>query len=442
MLQINPTGPDRPWRHPGLFARYSTVGEARDSTFPRSGWCCRDVLLDDRRLRRELRGHAEKLLRSYRPAVVRQGLGRSVALHPGDSVRGIYFLDGTVHVLTNENYDHAIKGDSGDLLYENEIGTPDSFLSGGPTLVTNGIVFPTGHTLELYTRDGKFVRSIDVKYNITNQAMGNRNYVYVGMDFHGGCLAQVDVTQDIDPVQWTFLTFGRVDGPVAISDNVVYCASEDGSVRACLDDRTPFWPLLPNSTFSTGSKIYSGVAVDNSSCYFATAAGDLYCIDKNTGKLKWQYFADSELDYSPQVTDTAVYQYVPGSGLAAIDKTEKLEIDNQQVVTDVPFHKVHWTLKGAGRVLAENDQFVYVALGRPDQVRGLAAVDKQTGTIAFRTHRTDFAFLTADPTGTLFYGVTSNGLVVAIKPVPSPGSYGEIALGPRFHSDGSIPHVR
>lgn len=367
-----------------------------------------------------------------------------LVLHPGDSIRGIYFLDGTIHVLTNNNYDHAVKGDSGDLLYENEIGTPDSFLSGGPTLVTSGIVFPTGHTLELYTRDGKFMRSIDVKYNITNQAMGDikHNYVYVGMDFHRGCLAQVDVTQDIDPVQWTFLTFGRVDGPVALSDNVVYCASEDGSVRACLDDRTPFWPLLPDSTFSTGSKIFSGVAVDNGSCYFSTGAGNLYCIGKNTGKLKWQYFADSELDYSPQVTDAAVYQYVPGLGLAAIDKTKKMTIDNQEVVDEVPFHTPRWTLKGAGRVLAEDDQFVYVVLGRPNDVRGLAAVDKQTGAIAFRTHRTDLVSVAADPKGTMFYGVTSGGLVVAIKPVPSPGSYGEIALGPQSHSDGLIPHVR
>jgi hypothetical protein len=365
-------------------------------------------------------------------------------LHSGDSVRGIYFLEGTVHVLTNKNYDHAVKGDSGDLLYENEIGTPDTFLSGGPTPVTNGIVFPTGHTLELYTRDGKFMRSIDVKYNITNQAVGDpgRNYVYVGMDLQRGSLAQVDVTQDIDPVQWTFLTFGAVDGPVALSDNVVYCASEDGSVRACLDDRTPFWPLLPNSTFSTGSRIYSGVAVDSGNCYFSTGAGELYCIDKNNGKLKWQYFADAELDFSPQVTDTAVYQYVPGQGLAAIDKTKKITMADHEVVDEVPFHTPRWVLKGAGRVLAEDDQFVYVGLGRPNQVRGLAAVDKQTGAIAFRTHRRDLVFITADPKGTMFYGVTNGGLVVAIKPVPSPGSYGEIALASQPQNHGLIPHVR
>ncbi|MGD0465038.1 MAG: PQQ-binding-like beta-propeller repeat protein [Tepidisphaeraceae bacterium] len=363
-------------------------------------------------------------------------------LHSGDSIKGIYFLDGTVHVLTNLNFDHAVKGDSGDLLYQNQIGTPDATLSGGPTLVTDGIVFPTTHTLELFTRDGNFRRSVNVNYNITNQAVGNRNYVYVGMDFKRGCLAQADVTQDILPVQWTFLTFGTVDGPVAISENVIYCASEDGSVRACLEDRTPFWPLLADSTFSTGSKIVSGVVVDNRSCYFSTTAGKLYCLDKNTGRLRWQYIAGMDLNYGPQVTETAVYQFVPGAGLAAIDKTTKMTIESQEAAVEAPFHNPRWTLPGAGRILAEDAQFVYVVLGRPNEVRGLAAVDKASGEVAFATHRRDLIAVTSDPKGALFYGVSRGGLVVAMKPVVNPGSYGEIALGPQSQNDGLNSHVR
>jgi outer membrane protein assembly factor BamB len=363
-------------------------------------------------------------------------------LHSGDSIKGIYFLDSTVHVLTNLNFDHAIKGDSGDLLYQNQVGTPDSTLFGGPTLVTDGIVFPTTHTLEVYTRDGNFKRSVNVIYNITNQAVGNRNFVYVGMDFKQGCLAQADMTQDIVPVQWTFLTFGTVDGPVALSDNVVYCASEDGSVRACLEDRTPFWPLLADSTFSTGSKIVSGISVDSRSCYFSTTAGKLYCIDKNTGRLRWQYFAGVDLNDAPQVTDTSVYQYVPGTGLVAIDKTTKMTIDNQDSGVETPFHSPRWTLQGAEKILAEDSQFVYVVLGKPDEVRGIAAVDKTTGEVAFATHRRDLIALAADPKGTLFYGVTRRGVVVAMKPVVNPGSYGEIALAPQGQNDGLNSHVR
>jgi hypothetical protein len=365
-----------------------------------------------------------------------------IPLHSGDSIKGLYFLDNNVHVLTNLNYDHAVKGDSGDLLFQNQIGTPDSTLFGGPTLVTDGIVFPTTHTLELYTRDGNYRRSVNVTYNITNQAVGNRNFVYVGMDFKQGCLAQADMTQDLVPVQWTFLTFGPVDGAVAVSENVIYTASEDGSVRACLEDRTAFWPLLADSTFSTGSKIVSGIAVDSRSCYFCTTAGKLYCIDKNTGRLRWQYFAGVDLVNTPQVTDTAVYQYVPGSGLAAIDKTSKMMIDNQDSGVEQPFHSPKWTLPDAAKILAEDSQFVYVVLGKPDEADGIAAVDKNTGEIAFSTHRRDLIALAADPKGIVFYGVTRNGLVVAMKPVVNPGSYGELVLGPQSQNDGLNSHVR
>jgi len=358
-------------------------------------------------------------------------------LHSGDSVRGIYFLDGTVHVLTNMNYDHAVNGDSGELPYRNEIGTPDLTLQGGPTLVTGGIVFPTSHTLEVYSRAGRYMRSVDVKYNITNQAVGSHNFVYVGLDFQKGCLAQADVTQDIEPVQWTFLTFGSVDGAVGISDNVVYCGSEDGSVRACAEDRTPYWTLLPDDAFDTQSKILSAVAVDSTGCYCSTTAGKLFCLDKTTGKLKWQYFAGEPLTTGPQVTDTAVYQYVPDLGLAAIDKTTKVILADGEIAPESPFHSPRWILKGAARILAEDDQYVYVVLGTPDEMRGLAAVEKQTGRIAFRTHRRDLIFAACQPKASLIYAVTSTGLVVALKPVLEPGSYGEIAEN--FAPKGSLP---
>jgi len=363
-------------------------------------------------------------------------------LHSGDSVKGIYFLDGNVHVLTNKNYDHAVKGDSGDLLYNTEVGSPDNSLVGGPTLVTNGIVFPTTHTLELFDRVGNFVRSIDVKYTITNQAVGKNNYVYFGLDFNKGCLAQADVTQDIDPIQWEYLTYGAVDGPVGISEGVVYSGSEDGKVRACLEDKTPSWPLLTDSAFDTQSEILSGVAVDNHSCYCATISGTFYCLDKNTGKLKWRYFSGQPLEFGPQVTDSAVYQYVPGQGLTALDKSKKITLGDQETVDEAPFHSPKWSLKSAGRILAEDDQFVYVVLGRPDQMRGLAAVNKETGEIKFTTHRRDLVLVTCQPKAAMIYGVTEDGLVVAMKPVSEPGSYGEIAQNSPPSFDGLTAHVR
>ena len=225
---------------------------------------------------------------------------------------------------------------------------------------------------------------------------------------------------------------------VAISDNVIYCGSEDGCVRACAEDRSPYWTLLPDDAFDTQSKILSAIAVDSANCYCSTTAGKLYCLDKTNGKLKWQYFAGEPLTSGPQVTDTAVYQYVPDAGLTAIDKTSKMDLGNGQTADESPFHSPRWTLKNAVQVLAEDDQYVYVVLGTPDRgCRGLAAVDKQTGRIAFTTHRRDLIFAASQPKASLIYAVTSKGLVVALKPVLQPGSYGEIAQN--FAPGHSLP---
>jgi outer membrane protein assembly factor BamB len=351
-----------------------------------------------------------------------------IPMHSGDSVRGIYYLDGTVHILTAQNYDQAVKGDSGQLLYRNQIATPDVAFRGAPTLVRDGIVFPTNHTLEYYTRTGRFVRTVDVKYNITNQAIGSNHndMVYVGLDFNQGCLAQVDVTQDILPVQWTFLTFGEINGAIGLSDGVVYCGSEDGKVRACLEDRTPVWTLLPpDDAFDTQSKIFGSVAVDNAYCYCSTDAGKVLCLDKNTGKLQWQYFSGRPLMTGPQVSDSGVFQYVPGHGLVALDKSDKLTIGDQEIVAS-PLRTARWTLSNGLRVLTEDDQYLYVTLDSGDKYVGLAAVDKQTGQIVFQTQRTDIRFLTSQPKAALIYGATRSGLLVAFQPTIQPGSYGQL----------------
>jgi outer membrane protein assembly factor BamB len=367
-------------------------------------------------------------------------------LHSGDSVKGIYYLDGTIHVITNKSYDHAVKGDSGELLYNYEIGTADSQVQGAPTLVTDAIVFPTTHTLEVFTRTGNFIRSIDMVYTITNPIVGNNNYVYAGLDFNGGCLACTDVTLDLLPVQWKYLTFGSVDGRVAIQDNTIYSGSEDGKIRACLEDKSPDWPLLENSAFDTQDRIVSGLAADSHSIYCATLGGKFYSLDKDNGKLRWQYFSGAALEYGPQVTDSAVYQYVPGLGLTALDKSKKVTVDDQETLLESPFHTPRWSLPSAGRILGEDQQFVYVVLGRPDQTRGIAAVDKTSGKIVFRTHRRDLRFVTAQPDGSMIYGATESGMIVAMKPVAVPGSYGQIvdsnisSLAPTI--DRSIPHVR
>ena len=83
-----------------------------------------------------------------------------------------------------------------------------------------------------------------------------------------GCLAQVDMTQAIMPVQWKFLTFGQVDGPVAVSDNVSTADSEDGMSALVWKTDRRSGRCWTDSAFSTGSKIVSGVVTDSQKLLF------------------------------------------------------------------------------------------------------------------------------------------------------------------------------
>jgi len=157
--------------------------------------------------------------------------------------------------------------------------------------------------------------------------------------------------------------------------------------------------------------------------------------------VQWQYFSGQPLMTGPQVTDSGVYQYVPSAGLVALDKSDKMTIGDQESVPS-PLHNPRWTLPGGVRVLAEDEQYLYVTLGGNGHLGGLAAVDKQSGQIAFRTQRRDIRFLTSQPKGALIYGATRDGLLVAFKPVLEPGSYGELVDNTTPTVNGWPPHVR
>jgi outer membrane protein assembly factor BamB len=345
-------------------------------------------------------------------------------LHAGDSITGIYLLDGVVHVVTSQNYDHAVKADGGQLLFLNQIGSADAGLKGGPTEVGDGYAFATTHTLEIFSRDGAFERSVDLGYNITSAPAGDQSFVFLGLDQGGGRFAEVDLTKTYNVINWEVMTFGTVDGAAALADHVVFFGSEDGALRSCLYDRTLYWPLLEDSKFTTGGKIYGDVLVDSKNCYFGSSDGTFYAIERETGKVRWQYFAGPPLEASPQQSDTSIYQYVSGKGLVALDKTRKLVITADESLNEDPGRSPRWVEPNATTFLAEDGQNTYVAEGRRGR---LVALDNKTGQILFTSSKhNNLAFVTADPKTATIYGVTRDGVVMAVQPVLTPGSYGEV----------------
>jgi outer membrane protein assembly factor BamB len=216
----------------------------------------------------------------------------------------------------------------------------------------------------------------------------------------GSRLAAVDITRQVGPVKWEVLARGPITAAPAMYENVVYFGSQDHRVYAVTTSRQPVWPL-DQFSFETDGEIKAAVKADGFAVYAASTDTKLYALDRLSGKIKWTYFAESALSTPPTPTEDTVYQYAPGKGLVAIDKTEG-RVDREP----------KWVAADAVQVLSVGQKRVYVRLS--DDTIG--AVDKQTGDLLWREPKRYAKFTTNLQDATIFVA-TEGGEVYAYQPV-------------------------
>lgn len=286
-----------------------------------------------------------------------------------------------------------------------------------PVVLRDRIVFPTNITFETYDRTGNYIGPKPLSYSIRSNAVGSGAVVYVGADFrNGGRVVKADITRKYPDHVWE-LMFGRVSvsSAPALFGDTVYAAAEDGEVTAVDNDtRNPLWPIS-DGIFRMNGPVKADLVVDDSGLYIAGEDDMLVCLNRQTGKVKWQYPAGTPLDTSPSVTKDLVLQYVSGTGLVAIDKRQG---DYNR--------KPLWVASDVSEFLAEDEHYVY---GRRAD-NAILAMDKKDGHAAFISRRRDFAAFAPNILNGIIYAVTQHGRVIAIKPVLTPGQVGEIVFAP------------
>src|SRR5262249_27579692 len=149
----------------------------------------------------------------------------------------------------------------------------------------------------------------------------------------------------------------------------------------------------------------------------------LYCVNSETGRLEWRFIAGASLYDGPTVTEKTIYQHIPGKGLAAIDRFQKVAAEgaDQQSNAETPYHTAKWIVKDGAQLLCEDSQFLYVLT----ESNTVLAVDRNTGETAFSTKKHKLVGFVAKPKSSMIYTVTEKGLLVAFQPVQAPGTYGE-----------------
>jgi len=337
-----------------------------------------------------------------------------------DSLQRLYLTEDFVFAYDSANYVHVLQRGSGRLVFGQQIAKAGTQLF-GPVQYKEWIFFPATSTLEVYDRKGKLERSMPTN-TIASAAVvdKDRGMIYLGSGVRIEAIEAKPEPYRVVP-KWSKMAFtsGQFTAAPAVHQGVVFAGCRDGGVYAMKgDDGLAIWPLQRDSGFGfrTFGSILADVKADGSGVYAASTDSKLYCLDLNTGMVRWSYYAQEKLDENnaPVLGNDLVYLYHRGAGVVAIEKSS----------TEAPVRSAKWAVKNAIQFLAQDDKTAYL-LGAD---RRIMAVDKQNGAVKLTSQRNDFAAFAANPKDATIYAATAGGDVYAIKPVVRAGAMGELVL--------------
>jgi len=333
----------------------------------------------------------------------------------GSTLIEIHLRDDAVFAYDAKHNAYLIDRTSGQLISIAPVTGANNALR-PPVVLGDRIIYPTTSTLEVFNRQGRRLRSIDLGFAIRSDATGaSTNTVYVGSDYgNGGRLSAIDLDKDFGFLKWELTTFGGVSGKPIVVQNVTYVGGEDGRVYAVNPDRGATW-TLDRGAFETNGPIYADMAGDDYGIYVASFDGKLYCLDRLSGKIKWMWYSSSPLKHTPYATTNTVYQQTDKDGLVAIDKTSGEYV-----------RKARWTAPDVKQFLAEDEKRTYVLKND----NSIAALDKATGEELFVNTRNDFVAFAPNNKTAVLYAATASGQVLAVKPILRPGLTGELVMVP------------
>ncbi len=367
--------------------------------------------------------------------------------HPGDNpITGLFVREDKLFAYTKDGSSYVLNRPDGMTIHMDEVPSGASRLH-PPVLLKDWIVYPTTTALEVFDPRGVYLRTIPVQGSIASDAVGDgRSNVYVAVEIPGATkVCRYDMlklaNQPAPPLgqaypteakqySWALQAYhGGIPAAPAFFADVVYVAGQDGLVMAvAAEDRNPIWPIDQENTptqgmFDARAMVIANLSADDSGLYVPVFDGRLYCINRISGQVKWQYFAGQEPLETPAIlmSDT-VYIRDPGRGMVAIDKVEPPSIPGQP---GKPHYNrdPRWASKAIGQVIGQDEHYTYAT--RKDN--SIVALDKRNGESVFASKRNDFIAFAINTKDSILYAATKDGHVLAIKAVTLPGIIGELA---------------
>jgi outer membrane protein assembly factor BamB len=355
-----------------------------------------------------------------------------------DPIVAMYLRGTTLYAYAKSNEVYGFSAAGGKMVFSDQVVPSTSPLRAPTLLPDNKVVFPAADTLVEYDQAGRRIQAIPLTKPTHSSGVAVGYTYYVGLDSPtGGRLAALDLTPrvpteeqineakrlqisleaeiDRTSTKWEVLTVAAIEGAPVYYQGVIYAGTLDGKVWAISEEGSGIWSL-PNGAhvFQADGPIRADLQIDDIGIYVASEDGNLYCVDRGSGRIKWTYFGGAPLDTTPVVTPSVVYQYVPGTGLVAVNKHA------------LGTAKAKWVNPDAVSCLAEDSKYIYAA-GNDGY---LLALDKADGHRVFKGVRKDLPVFAADAGGKtpVIYAATGDGKIISVGPVLRPGTMGELVL--------------
>lgn len=332
-----------------------------------------------------------------------------------DAINALYLRQDMLFAYSQDDVVYALTRNGGAIQFSNNVAVGGGTLR-PPVLLADYLVYPISSSLEIYTRRGRQMGSVPMGNAVSSPGIANGDIIYIGVTAGAyGRFVAMDVTHPTNVPRWSVLFRGAITAAPAMFKKLIYVGDEAGNLVALSHENgAGSWPLLgPNSAFQTRGSFVSDIYADENGVYAANTDSKLYVLNPENGKILWQYYAGEPLKRAPAVTRTMVYQYVPGTGVAALDKTAG-EFNRQP----------KWTVKDAIQFASEDDTHAYLV--RRDH--SLVAVDKSTGKVQFTSQKRKYDVYATNTTDAMIFASTKGGNIVAIKPVLAAGEAGVLVM--------------
>jgi hypothetical protein len=236
----------------------------------------------------------------------------NLPLSENEKIERLLIQENRLIALTNRNYLACLNREDSNVAFSTFIASAGLSLTGLEYYKGDLLTMVGSKLIEINTAIGtekSFMPSIP---GVACPVVRNKTFYYfAGTDKRLRALRADDKVQVFEAAAES----DSLITSVLAEESFVVFATEAGNViRIAADAPVKQWQ------FDAPKALAGPVAYDGESLYIACQDTKVYCLEAARGHLAWNYQTQAILDEAPLPTSSAIYQYVPQTGLIALDK--------------------------------------------------------------------------------------------------------------------------